>query len=80
MTFGSTHDATAYAVQQTAGGDYILAGHYDYRVSAPYTGDGWLIKLKEEVLWGDVNGDGAVNMGDVGLLHNHVHYGYPLIG
>jgi len=29
-------------------------------------------------LCGDVNCDGTVNMGDVGLLHNHVQYGYPL--
>ena len=27
---------------------------------------------------GDVNCDGKVNMGDVGLLHNHVQYGKPV--
>ncbi|RZN33363.1 MAG: hypothetical protein EFT35_10800 [Methanophagales archaeon ANME-1-THS] len=28
--------------------------------------------------YGDVNCDCKVNMGDVGLLHNHVQYGYTI--
>ncbi|RZN33952.1 MAG: hypothetical protein EFT35_10000 [Methanophagales archaeon ANME-1-THS] len=36
------------------------------------------LPLVKANLCGDVNCNGAVNMGDVGALHNHVQYGYAI--
>jgi uncharacterized delta-60 repeat protein len=42
-TYGDTGDDEAYAVQQTPGGEYIVAGMKDYL--GPGSGDVWLLKL-----------------------------------
>ncbi|RZN33951.1 MAG: hypothetical protein EFT35_09995 [Methanophagales archaeon ANME-1-THS] len=37
-----------------------------------------IVQKLKLIVCGDVNCNGAVNMGDVGALHNHVQYGYAI--
>lgn len=67
--------STTYRVDSTVGQIIGVSESTNYRLEAGY----WYgVEVQPQGLCGDVNCMGGINMGDVGALHNHVQYGYPL--
>jgi hypothetical protein len=66
-TYGGKEKDEACAVQQTNDGGFMIAGT-TYSFGATWDPDFWLIKLTERRLAADINGDGIVNILDVGAV------------
>ena len=66
QTYGGTLSDVGYAVVQTVGGGYAMAGYSNYYINASYAViDFWLVKTCSG---GDVNGDGVVDILDLSLV------------